>query len=68
MIPPWQKYPEIERGSIGWRMGYGEDYYDEFYKWFSRLDLATWTDYAENFPEPIEWKGFYKMIMDHPWI
>ncbi len=24
--PPWIAYPHIERYSIGWRMGYGEDY------------------------------------------
>lgn len=22
--PPWIAYPEIERYSIGWRMGYGD--------------------------------------------
>lgn len=28
MPPPWLVCPEIERYSIGWRMGYGEDYAD----------------------------------------
>ena len=26
MPPPWLAFPDIERYSIGWRMGYGEDY------------------------------------------
>ncbi len=26
MAPPWLIYPNISRYSIGWRMGYGEDY------------------------------------------
>lgn len=28
MPPPWLAYREIERYSIGWRMGCGEDYID----------------------------------------
>ncbi len=26
MPPPWLAHRDIERYSIGWRMGYGEDY------------------------------------------
>ena len=26
MVPPWIKFPNIRRGSIGLRMGMGEDY------------------------------------------
>ncbi len=29
MPPPWLAHREIERYSIGWRMGYGEDYIDD---------------------------------------
>lgn len=35
--PPWLAYPEIERYSIGWRMGYGEDYLYKFSDWFYSL-------------------------------
>ncbi len=31
MAPLWIKYPEISESSIGWRMGYGEAYAEEFY-------------------------------------
>ena len=34
MPPPWLKYPDIGRYSIGWRMGYGEDYIGTWGPWF----------------------------------
>ena len=37
MPPPWLVYPEIERYSIGWRMGYGEDYIYKFWNWLDTL-------------------------------
>lgn len=37
-LPPWLQFPEIARGSIGWRMGYGEAYLDEFHVWLAGLD------------------------------
>jgi hypothetical protein len=60
MMPPWKKYPEIPPGSIGWRMGYGEDYWDEFDAWFTRLNAAQRQRYAEENAEPSGWEGFYR--------
>ena len=37
MPPLWLAYPEIERYSIGWRMGYGEDYLFRFGRWLDAL-------------------------------
>ena len=37
MPPPWLAYPEIERYSIGWRMGYGEDYIGRFFSWLEDI-------------------------------
>jgi hypothetical protein len=65
--PPWVVFPYIPRGSIGWRMGRGEDYYNEFYKWFSVLGSTERDRYVLGQPEPAEWKGFYAMIVSHPW-
>jgi hypothetical protein len=59
MIPPWQKYPEIPLGSIGWRMGRGEDYWIEFNDWFKRKTLDAKRRYAAENPEPDGWAGFY---------
>ena len=59
MVPPWQKYPAIPLGSLGWRMGHGEEYWIEFVAWFSGQIPEAQRDYASNYPEPIGWKGFY---------
>ena len=59
MISPWQKYPDIQRGSIGWRMGYGEEYLREFDNWFARKKLEHKRLYVEQNPEPQGWEGFY---------
>ena len=37
MPPPWLAHREIERYSIGWRMGYGEDYIYRFGDWLDNL-------------------------------
>ncbi|URZ07480.1 NADAR family protein [Clostridium felsineum] len=60
MAPPWLMYPEIENGSIGWRMGYGEYYICLFYKWLESLTGDEKKKYEEMFPEPKEWTYFYK--------
>ena len=68
MPPPWLKYPELPHGSIGWRMGFGEEYYNAFYKWFSALKAADRMQFRQSMPEPSEWSGFYQMIADSPWL
>ena len=60
MIPPWQKHPEIPVGSIGWRMGYGEDYWISFDDWFKRKSEGEKKSYAIEHPEPHGWEGFYR--------
>jgi hypothetical protein len=67
MQPPWVALPQIPHGSIGWRMGQGEEFYDCFYKWFSGLSHADRLRFAENWPEPPEWAGFYDTIASQPW-
>lgn len=37
MAPWWFMYPHFRRYSIGWRMGYGENYAFEFGNWYSTL-------------------------------
>jgi len=64
MIPPWKKYPDIHRFSIGWRMGRGEDYYEKFFGWFKALPAEDAERYARQNPEFEEWQGFYTMIRD----
>lgn len=59
MPPPWLAFPEIERYSIGWRMGYGEDYIYRFGDWLDTLSPEEREEYRSLFPEPITWKGWW---------
>ena len=59
MPPPWLAFREIERYSIGWRMGYGEDYIYRFYKWLDTLSLEERLEYRTLFPEPVTWMGWW---------
>ena len=64
LLPPlWIAYPEIERGSIGWRMGYGESYICEWGPWYNSLSDDEQISYKELFPEPITWKGYWKQYL-----
>ena len=50
MPPPWLAHREIERYSIGWRMGYGEDYIDRFGDWLDTLSRRSGRNTALSFP------------------
>lgn len=58
MPSPWLAHREIERYSIGWRMGYGEDYIDRFGDWLDTLSPEERTEYRTLFPEPVTWDGW----------
>jgi hypothetical protein len=59
MTPPWDAHPDIPAGSIGWRMGRGEEYLIEFDEWFARKHADAKQTYADKYPEPRAWNGFY---------
>ncbi|MCL1994501.1 MAG: NADAR family protein [Spirochaetes bacterium] len=59
MPPLWLMYPYITRYSIGWRMGAGEGYTEDFWKWFGSLANEDKETYAKMFPEPKVWRGIY---------
>ena len=67
MKPPWSALPHIPYGSIGWRMGAGEDVATHFYRVFSDLSVEARDDYERLNPEPQEWKGYYDRIRAKPW-
>ena len=60
VVPPWQAFPEIERYSIGWRMGAGEDYWLQFSNWYAEISAEERKTYRDTYPEPEPWTGFYK--------
>jgi N-glycosidase YbiA len=55
LLPPWEKYPDIPLWSIGWRMGYGEDYMIEWTVWFHGLSAKGRTTYFHSLSIPEEW-------------
>jgi hypothetical protein len=59
MQPPWIAFPMIPFGSIGWRMGDGEDYWKRFDAWYRQLQPVHRDRYAAEHPEPEGWSGFY---------
>jgi hypothetical protein len=60
MVPPWRKYPNIPRQSIGWRMGIGEQYFQEFSAWWHRQPRRTRLAVRNSYPEPEQWSGFFQ--------
>jgi ribA/ribD-fused uncharacterized protein len=60
MAPLWLMYPHIGRYSIGWRMGYGEEYRYAFGDWYSTLAKEEQELFQQMFPEPKGWLGWYK--------
>ncbi|SPT70503.1 NADAR family protein [Anaerobiospirillum thomasii] len=59
MAPPWLAYPEIERHSIGWSMGYGENYIYKFGSWLDTLSEDERAQYRALFAEPVTWRGWW---------
>lgn len=58
--PPWIKHPEIDRYSIGWRMGYGEDYLCNWGPWYGGLSSAGKKRYQAMYPLPQGWEGYWE--------
>jgi hypothetical protein len=49
-------------GSIGWRMGAGEDYSDDFSRWWSGQTRALRLKVKAVYPEPEDWGDFYNRL------
>ncbi|KNY25476.1 NADAR family protein [Pseudobacteroides cellulosolvens] len=60
MAPPWLMCPSISRYSIGWRMGYGENYIYRFGEWFGALTKEEQKKFEQMFPAPKGWLGWYE--------
>lgn len=69
--PVWVTFPKIPWGSIGWRMGAGEDYWHAWVSWFKAQPVEARESYKEAWPEPEGWKSFYAFIETGavpPWV
>ena len=56
MKPPWLKFPDIHKASIGWRMGGGEDYIDKWHVFWRKLSYEEQVVYIGIYPPPDGWR------------
>lgn len=62
--PPWRAFPEIERYSIGWRMGDGEWYMTNWCKWYDSISIEHRRCYRSKYwPPLLTWWDFYLLNM-----
>ena len=60
ILAPWEAYPTIPRGSIGWRMGSSESFIIDWGTWLRALTPEQRDDYRKRHPEPESWSGIYE--------
>lgn len=68
LAPPWERFPDYERYSLGWRMGAGEDWLGLWSVFLERLapDLETRIAYLRRHPPaPINWADAVYTVL-HP--
>lgn len=65
MPPIWMRFPNISQYSIGWRMGYGEDYKWQWSDWLDTLSPTEQSQYQILFPHPIFWREYYNADFDY---
>jgi hypothetical protein len=63
-VPPWIKYPNIPLGSIGWRMGAGEEYLISFDDWWLKQTITIQLQVKTTYPAPELWSNFYSSYND----
>ena len=62
-LPPWIQYPEVLIGSIGWRMGPGEDFLHEvFFPFWQSLNQSQQTAYFQKFDLGSKWEDRSKWL------
>lgn len=56
--PPWMVFPELHPASIGWRMGFGEDFISLWNNWWE----------SKNYSEPEATAYFCRFKPPHAWL
>ncbi len=54
--PPWLAYPALECPSMGWRMGAGEAFLEQYIPWHNALTPEEQEEYSRLFPAPLPWQ------------
>jgi hypothetical protein len=61
LSPIWKMF-SYPWGSLGYRMGYGQDYWHKWANWYRGLAAQAQQRYREENPEPASWRHFYEMM------
>ncbi len=56
--PPW-RWADIPFGSIGWRMGGGEDYLEDWFDFWDEIDQKRAVTYARLVEPPESWREWF---------
>ena len=59
LLPPWKALRHVAPMSIGWRMGPGEAYIEEWHREFARLSSQQQRAYRRSHHAPLHWFWFY---------
>lgn len=62
--PPWIRFPELPRLSMGWQMEHTHQYLMEFESFFKGLDESYKIDFMKTWPESIWWPDYYQFLID----
>lgn len=59
ILPPWNKFPNVEMNDLFWKMGLGEEYLYKFSKYYLNLSDKDKIVYKLYYPSSLKWSGFY---------
>jgi len=60
IIPPWEKYPDINPNDMFWKMGKGEDLLSAFARYYNVLGESEKVEFENKFKPNDEWSSFYE--------
>ncbi len=60
-LPPWRAFPWWPT-SMGWRMGGGEVYMEQFDSWFAQQSQASLRAYKKRYRPPLYWWHAYSSL------
>jgi hypothetical protein len=66
LVPPWERFPEYEHFTIGWRMGIGEDWMGLWSVFLEQLepDFETRLSYLKRHPPaPVTWADAVYLVL-----
>ena len=67
MQPPWQKHPDIPPGDLGWRMGAGGGYLEEYVSWITSINQINRQAHLKRaVPIPNGWQELVCNLYAYP--